>query len=108
MWSVLRGVDYLIAGDITKAAASLGVDAQDLTKTLKKRSFKAGTDSFETARSGDELRAAQYGLVRSLYSWVFDVSLRFGHADYSGSWQESMRPSTHQTIEGPPSLLLIS
>jgi len=74
MWSVLRGIDYLMAGDIDSAADALGLDSQELSKTLKKRSFKAGSDSFETARSGDELRAAQYGLVRSLYSWDFDVS----------------------------------
>jgi hypothetical protein len=72
MWAVLRGIDYLMAGQMDEAAAELGLDAKELEKTLQKRSFKAGTDSFESARSKDELRAAQHGLVRSLYSWVFD------------------------------------
>lgn len=72
MWSVLRGIDYLIAGDMKAAAAALGLDPALLDNTLSIRTVKAGMDSFNWRRQGDELRAAQYGLVRSLYSWLFD------------------------------------
>lgn len=72
IWGMLRGIDCLIKGDDAAAAACFGVDAYALHVAINVRTVNFKNDSISKPRKGDELRAAQHGLVRSLYVWLFE------------------------------------
>lgn len=73
IWSVLEGIDHLIAGNDRPAAECFGLDPEKFHDALTVRTVKAGNvDTVNKPRIGAELKAAQEGLVRSLYAWLFE------------------------------------
>lgn len=90
IWSVLEGIDHLIAGNNAPAAECFGLDAQMFHDALTVRTVKAGNvDTVNKPRIGAELKAAQEGLVRALYAWLFEwlvaeVNHALGAADSEG------------------------
>lgn len=90
VWSILEGIDHLIAGNIAPAAECFGLDPQKFQDALTVRTVKAGNvDTVNKPRVGAELKAAQEGLVRSLYAWLFEwlvaeVNIALGAADSTG------------------------
>lgn len=90
IWSVLEGIDHLIAGNDAPAAECFGLDPQQFHDALTVRTVKAGNvDTVNKPRIGAELKAAQEGLVRALYAWLFEwlvaeVNHALGAADSEG------------------------
>lgn len=90
IWSVLEGIDHLIAGNDAPAAECFGLDPQQFHDALTVRTVKAGNvDTVNKPRIGAELKAAQEGLVRALYAWLFEwlvaeVNHALGAADSDG------------------------
>ncbi|WOO79144.1 Myosin-52 [Vanrija pseudolonga] len=75
VWSILRGIRHLVDGEqgpdkdsVGRAADALGLKRYALSRALSHRSVRG----IATARSPEEVVAARYGLVRTLYGRLFE------------------------------------
>lgn len=80
VWSILRGIRHLVDGEqgpdkdsVGRAAGALGLKRYALSRALSHRSVRG----IATARSPEEVVAARYGLVRTLYGRLFEVGSFF-------------------------------